>query len=537
MKNKIMGDKEIKQTILVVDDEPVNIALLSNILSPFYKVKAAKNGDKALQIVHGTPQPDLVLLDVVMPGMDGHEVCRQIKEEPSTADLPVIFITANATTEDEQYGLELGAVDYITKPISPAIVLARVQTQLSLKKNMEELHQAYGVIERQKNRMQQELNVGRSIQLAMVPKVFPTGNDYSLHAILEPAREVGGDFYDAFVIDEEHICFCVGDVSGKGVPAALFMAMAKTLIKSRASSDLSTASIVTHVNDELSKNNEGFLFVTLFLCIFNVRTGELLTTNAGHNPPLLKRKDNSITLLSKRDGLVVAAMEGIAYKENRIQLEEGETLLLYTDGITEAENSTNEFFGESRLVDFVRDRQVRSVEDLTSSLVSLVHKFEGEHRQADDITLLAFHYIGQNSPVERGFEIEISNDLPSIDKVTEHFMEFARSNDISMKTARPVCMAFDELLSNIISYGYSDDLHHAIGIKVSLIKDSIVVVITDDGRPFNPFSKEEPDTKGSVKKRELGGLGIYLVKNVTDDAYYKRHVNKNVFTLVKKNES
>ncbi len=530
----MMDSRDDKQTILVVDDAPVNITLLSNILSPYYKVKGATNGEKALQIAQREPQPDLVLLDIVMPGMSGYEVCQQLKQDPATASLPVIFITAKTTTEDEQHGLELGAVDYITKPISPAIVKVRVQTQLALKKNMEDLRSAYAVIETQKDRMQQELNVGRDIQLAMVPKVFPVSDDYSLYAVLEPAREVGGDFYDAFVVDEEHICFCVGDVSGKGVPAALFMAMAKTLIKSRASSDLSTASIVTHVNDELSKNNEGCLFVTLFVCIFNVRTGELLTTNAGHNPPLLKHLDGSITTLSTRDGLVVAAMEGIAYTESRVQLQQGETLLLYTDGVTEAENMNNQFFGEDRLKELFHDHQAGSVETLIDHIVEITHAFEGVNRQADDITALAFHYSGQKSAVKQGFEIEIGNDLPAIEGVTEQFMEFARRNAIPSKTTAPICMAFDELLANIISYGYTDDSHHVIGIKVSLVKDSVVVVITDDGLPFNPFTREDPNTDLSLDERDVGGLGIYLVKNLTDETYYKRHINRNVITLVKK---
>ena len=225
-----MDTRDYRQTILVVDDAPANIALLSNILSPDYKVKAAKSGEKALDIANSDPHPDLILLDIVMPGLSGYEVCERLQKDSATSSIPVIFITAKTTTQDEQHGLELGAVDYITKPISPAIVKARVRTQLALKKNMEDLHTAYSVIEKQKDRMQQELNVGRDIQLAMVPKVFPVSEDYSLYAILEPTREVGGDFYDAFVVDEEHICFCIGDVSDKGVPAALFMAMAKTLI-------------------------------------------------------------------------------------------------------------------------------------------------------------------------------------------------------------------------------------------------------------------------------------------------------------------
>ena len=528
-----MESKEDKQTILVVDDAPVNIELLSNILSPNYKVKGAINGEKALKIAHKESQPDLILLDIVMPGMNGYEVCEQLKQDPATASIPVIFITAKTTTEDEQHGLELGAVDYITKPISPAIVKARVNTQLTLKKNMEDLRKAYTVIEKQKDRMQQELNVGRNIQLAMVPKDFPVSHYYSLFAALEPSREVGGDFYDAFVVDEDHICFCVGDVSGKGVPAALFMAMAKTLIKARASSDPSTASIITHVNDELSKDNEGCLFVTLFVCIFNIRTGELLTTNAGHNPPLLKHADGSITTLSHRDGLVVAAMEGIAYSEQSHQLQTGDTLLLYTDGVTEADNINEEFFGDDRLKRLLADWQDGPVDNLVGHIVATTHAFEGENRQADDITVLALHYSGQQADDAQSFAMTIGNELTDIKLVIEKFMEFSSANGMSGTISNPVCMAFDELLTNIISYGYVDRARHEIGIKVSLLHDAVIIVITDDGLPFNPFTREEPDTELSIEERGIGGLGIHLVKNVMDEAYYKRHIDSNVITLVK----
>ncbi len=390
---------EKQQKILIVDDERLNINVLADLLKPKYKIMAAINGMQALKAAHSVNPPDLILLDIMMPDMDGYEVCRQLKSDDATKDIPIIFVTAMGQVEDETKGLELGAIDYLTKPISPAIVEVRVKTQLALKKNMEELHRtmeqlhrAYAVIETQKNRMQKELNVGRDIQLAMVPKDFPVSSDYSIYATLEPAREVGGDFYDAFIVDEEHICFCIGDVSGKGVPAALFMAMAKTLIKSRASTDSSTASIVNHVNDDLCKDNEGCLFVTLYVCIFNVRTGELLTTNAGHNPPLLKHRDGSISPLAHVDGPMVGAMDGIVYSEKKYQLQNDETVLLFTDGITEADNVNEEFFGDERLEKLFGDWQEGSVEELVEHVAETTHAFEGENRQADDITVLAFHY-------------------------------------------------------------------------------------------------------------------------------------------------
>jgi len=524
---------ENKQKILVVDDERFNINVLVDLLKPDYKMMAAINGEQALKAARSANPPDLILLDIMMPEIDGYEVCRQLKLDGATRDIPVIFVTAMGQEEDETKGLDLGAADYLTKPISPAIVEARVKTQLALKKNMEDLRKAYSIIESQKNRMQTELNVGRDIQLAMVPKEFPVSEDYSIHAILEPAREVGGDFYDVFAIDEDHVCFCVGDVSGKGVPAALFMAMAKTLIKSRASDDSSTASIVTHVNDELSKDNEGCLFVTLFVCILNVRTGELMTTNAGHNPPLLKRADGSITVLKHRDGPVVAAIEGMTYSEQRVQLDMGDTLLLFTDGVTEADNKEGVLFGDDRLEKLLSDWQGGSIDALAAHIVQTTHAYEGEHRQADDITVLTLNYHGKNTADANGFEMGIDNDLSKIDLVNERFMLFAQANELPNKTAAAIRMAFDELLTNIISYAYDDEGQHEIDIRVSLLNDAVVIVISDSGIPFNPFQLKTPDTEASIDDRDIGGLGVHLVREMLDQVNYQRKVDQNVVTLVK----
>jgi sigma-B regulation protein RsbU (phosphoserine phosphatase) len=382
-----MIEEQSRKTILIVDDAPENLDLLSGILKHTYKVKVAKSGEHALKVI-AKSAPDLILLDVMMPEMDGYEVCRQLKSDDSTKDIPIIFVTAMEQESDETKGFELGAADYLTKPISPSVAQVRIKTQLALKASMEELRDAYDIIELQKDRMQQELNVGRDIQLAMVPKDFPNSNNFSVHAALEPAREVGGDFYDVFNIDDDHICLCIGDVSGKGVPAALFMAVAKTLINSRASSGSSTARIVTHANDELSKNNDGCLFVTLFVCILNTRTGELMTTNAGHNPPFLKHIDGSITVLPRCNGPGVAVIEGATYTENTIQLQKDDILLLFTDGVTEADDLDGTLFGEDKLKRILVDWQHGSMEELVKHVVNETHKYEGKNRQADDITVL-----------------------------------------------------------------------------------------------------------------------------------------------------
>ena len=522
------------QKILVVDDERFNINVLVDLLKPDYKMMVAKNGVQALKAARSDSPPDLVLLDIMMPEMSGYEVCEQLKADPATRQIPIIFVTAMSEDADEEKGLELGAVDYLTKPISPAIVQARVKTQLTLKQSMAELQDAYAVIEAQKDRMQTELDVGRDIQLAMVPKEFPERSEFSIHATLQPAREVGGDFYDCFLVDEDRLCFCVGDVSGKGVPAALFMAMAKTLIKSRASSDFSTASIMTHVNDELSTDNEGCLFVTLFVCLLNIRTGELITTNAGHNPPYIRHADGSLTTLRKLDGMVAGAMEELAYSEQHLKLETGDTLLLFTDGVTEADDPSGALYGEDRLETLFREFEGNSVQGLVDTISKQVHDYEGDGRQADDITILALHYAGRpHEKMGHSFTLKIDNRLEEIDRVNDELIEFATAWGIPSKTSATIRMVFDELLTNVISYAYGDEETHIIEIKVELIDDSILMVIMDDGLPFNPFIQDTPDTELDVDEREIGGLGIHLVMEMLDQVSYQRRVDHNVVTLMK----
>ncbi len=259
------------------------------------------------------------------------------------------------------------------------------------------LQEAHEIIKDQRDRMEDELNIGREIQMSMIPLTFPPFPDhdeFSVFAALEPAREVGGDFYDSYFLDEERFCFCIADVSGKGVPAALFMAMAKTLIKSRAADDRSTASILTHVNDELSVDNPNCMFVTIFSGILNIRTGELLYTNAGHNPPYIKRKDGALQCLDERHGPVVGAVEGMVYGEGRDTMAPGDLLLLYTDGVTEAMDVEDRLFSEDRLEQLLGSMDTDDVDKVVDNTVVAVKAFAGEAEQADDITILALAFHG-----------------------------------------------------------------------------------------------------------------------------------------------
>lgn len=247
----------------------------------------------------------------------------------------------------------------------------------------------------QNERIETELNIARNIQMSMVPTVFPAfpnRSEFTVFADLLPAREVGGDFYDFFFINEDNFCICIGDVSGKGVPAALYMAVAKTLIKSRAMDDLSTASILTHVNEALSSDNKENMFVTLFIAIINIGSGEVVYTSAGHNPPYVNRNNGTLQYIKKIHGPVAGAMEGMVYGEDKLVLAPKDIIFLYTDGVTEAINDQDDLFSDKRLANLLGTLSGNNAEETVKGAISAVKNFEGESEQTDDITVLAFQY-------------------------------------------------------------------------------------------------------------------------------------------------
>ena len=388
-----------------------------------------------------------------------------------------------------------------------------------------------------KDRMESELNIGRDIQMSMLPLAFPAfpeRHDFDIHAALYPAQEVGGDFYDLFLIDDDHLCFCVGDVSGKGVPAALFMAVTKTLIKSRAAADLSPANIVSHVNCEQSQGNDSCMFVTLFLAIVHLPSGDMVYSNAGHNPPYLCRASGELERLDNRHGPVIGAMEDLTYTESSLRLLPGDLVYLYTDGITEAMNSDRDLYGEQRLVSQLDDREYESAAAVVAVSVDDVWDFQGDAPQADDITVLATRYNGAE-PVEQARELhlQLRNRLEEIKRANGAFSEFSLVTDLPAPVRQQVCLCLDELLANIISYGYPDGEEHLIDLHVLLGDDALDITLSDDGIPFDPFRQEEPDTKLSVEDRPIGGLGLHLVKNLMDSYHYERRGEHNFVQLSK----
>ena len=330
-------------------------------------------------------------LDVIIPERfreTHHERQRRVAEGEETRVIGSTVELSAMHRDGHEFPIELSLAMWESEG---DLFFSGIIRDITVRKEAEE------VLRLAKERMEDELNVAADIQMSMLPlefPAFPDRQEFSVHAMLEPAREVGGDFYDFFLIDADHLCFCIADVSDKGVPAALFMAVTKTLIKSHASPDSSPASILTAANEELCEDNESSMFVTIFLCILDLRTGSLVYTNAGHNPPYIKTSRGDVVILDERHGPVAGAVAGVAYGEDDRQLDPGDYVVLFTDGVTEAMNPNHELYSEEALESLLEETTLESSEQATALIFESVRDHAGSAEQSDDITVLTLEFVG-----------------------------------------------------------------------------------------------------------------------------------------------
>jgi len=525
-----------QRKILIVGDQQPDLDLLVDVLEHDYVIVTAMSAKEALLAAGATNPPGLILLQMLKAESEGFDLCRRLKDNPTTLDIPLILIVGGGDSDYTVRGLEMGAVDCIAQPISPPLLKARVKTHLALKAKSDELRKVYKKIEDYKSKTITELTVGRKIQKSMIPSDFSAISDrdeFNVYATLLPGSEFDGNFYDFFFIGDDRFCFCIGDVTGKGLQAALFLSVTKTIIKSRAGDDFSTASILTHVNEELTALKQAAMFVTLFLGILNIKTGRLLYTNAGHKPPYLKRGTGAIERIDRIHGPEIGIASGVVYREDNTSLSKKDMLLLYTDGVTRAKKNEKRRFSDKQLEKLIISRDYESVQDIVRAAVSEEKNFRGKANQISDMTLLAIEFL--SNPQESGgpkLELTIPNQLTESAGVKAHFDTFSEHYGIPDKTRLKMHVVIDELLTNIISYAYLDDEKHDIEIKVELSADRLKVSMVDDGIPFNPLGIETPDTNLSLEERKIGGLGIHLVRKMLDRVSYRRRIDKNVITAV-----
>ena len=383
-------------------------------------------------------------------------------------------------------------------------------------------------------RIDKELEVAKDIQISALPGVFPAfpkRKDFDIFASMNPAKSVGGDFYDFYMTGNDTLNFLVADVSGKGIPAAMFMMRAKTELKRLTEDGLPIGEVFTHGNAALCEGNDAGMFVTAWQGNIDLNTGLVRFANAGHNPPLVRHKDGKFEYLKSRAGFVLAGMEGVRYKQQELQLEQGDIVYLYTDGVTEATNLSNELYGEDRLLEAINSREFEDMQEMCRFIKSEVDTFVGEAAQFDDITMLAFKYIGAPPVPTVHFDEASLENIPAVTEFVEGQLE---KIGCPMKTVIQFNIAVDEIYSNIVKYGYPKT-PGPVTVSVIEKEDPHIVCLrfADEGIPYNPLTNQDPDVTLSADERNIGGLGIYMVKNTMDDVRYKYENGQNILTIFK----
>ncbi len=393
----------------------------------------------------------------------------------------------------------------------------------------------------EKERIGTELELATRIQADMLPNIFPAfpdRPDFDVYATMDPAKEVGGDFYDFFLIDDTHLGLVVGDVSGKGVPAALFMMVSKILVQNYAMTGLSPKEVLKAVNDQICSNNREEMFVTVWFGVLDTVTGKLTAANAGHEYPVIMHSGGKFEILKDKHGLVIGAMEGIPYKEYEIQLESGSKIFLYTDGVPEANNAQNEMFGMERMLSALNAEPLASPERILKNVRASVDAFVKDAEQFDDLTMLCAEFVGpenddsQNVTVTRELTLQAVIENSSV--ATDFIDEQLEACDCPMKAQMQLRLAVDELFTNIASYAYGSEVGDAT-IRFSFNESSRVVTICfmDKGVPFDPLESTDPDVTLSAEERPIGGLGIFLVKKTMDAMDYRYENGMNILTIQK----
>jgi sigma-B regulation protein RsbU (phosphoserine phosphatase) len=379
------------QTILAVDDTPTNISLLAGLLGEQYKVRAATNGAKALELAAANP-PDLILLDIMMPGLSGYDVLERLRADVRLRHIPVIMISAVDEIESVIRCIELGAEDYLPKPFNPTLLRTRVGASLEKKRLRDD-------IVRHLDQIENELKAAREIQLSMVPLDFrvPTpAQPVEIFATLEPAREIGGDLYDFFWGEDGRLYFVVADVSGKGAPAALFMARIKTmmrlvatLFRAPAGTPVEPGQILERINEDVCGDNRQDMFVTVFFGILDPVTRRLSYCSAGHNSPYVLSAAHGATPLGGPNGIPLGIDGSYPYETGTRQLHDGDCLFVYTDGVTEAMDAEQSFFTDKRLAGVLTPLVGAPARAVVSEVIASVRDFAGGEPQADDIAAMA----------------------------------------------------------------------------------------------------------------------------------------------------
>jgi phosphoserine phosphatase RsbU/P len=378
--------------ILIVDDVKANIDILVEALRGEYKLSVALDGAAALRSVEKSP-PDLVLLDIVMPGLDGYDVCKQLRANETTRELPVVFLSSLEDVQNKTRGFEVGGNDYLTKPFEVLEIKARVRSLLKAKAYADAVREA----------MARDLRIAREIQMGILPAdvvAATKGTGLDVHAVVEPAREVGGDLFEVLRVSDNRVVVALGDVSGKGIPAALFMAVAVTLLRTLARHVAEPDEILRRLNDELFEQNPRGMFVTLQCLVFDLDQRRVSCAGAGHHQLVVISPERPPRLAFPSTGRPAGLLPVNPIQQESLTIEPGDTFVLFSDGVSEATNLEEDFYGEERLLATLGTTSGATPAETVARVLADVRAFTAGARQSDDITVVVARYAPQSAEAQ-----------------------------------------------------------------------------------------------------------------------------------------
>jgi serine phosphatase RsbU (regulator of sigma subunit)/anti-sigma regulatory factor (Ser/Thr protein kinase) len=396
-----------------------------------------------------------------------------------------------------------------------------------------------------KERIESELRIARDIQMGMVPQVFPPfpeRTDIDLFASMKPAKAVGGDLYDFILLDEK-LYFCLGDVSGKGVPASLFMAQATRLFRALAKQQMMPVEIATRMNNELTENNENGMFVTMFLAKADLTNGHVDFCNAGHNPPVIKDGERHAHFLEMNPNAPLGLWPEQDYEGESIDDISGKLFFVYSDGLNEAMNPEEEEFGDDHLLEIIKNLTFENAEATITLIKEEVTKHVRDAEQSDDLTMLCLKIEGnllstthQNEelkPNNMRKEICIKNQISELVRVNQFVEEIGEELELDMELQMNLNLVMEEMVTNVIFYAYPEGKIADIELIAESDGKELTFVLSDQGKAFDPTAKEDTDLDVNPAERDLGGMGIYIVKNIMNKVSYQRLEGKNLLTMKK----
>ena len=492
--------------------EPITAGVLASQFSNFYR--GLREGDRfTLQVVHEAEKLQVRFL---------------LEHKKQACDSPLVLSRR----------MQLGCTSsvksghWVTQVIMPLrgtdrADAERCQAILNRRSSEELSHEMFSTSE-VLNRVREELGIAADIQRSFLigeHELNGLSDRLDLGALMVPSKEIGGDLYDCIALGAERYLICVGDVSGKGVPAALTMSTCLTLVRSYCEVIDSPAAIMRRVNQRLSRNNPGCAFTTLFLAVLDAHSGDLRYCNAGHNPTLLLRSSGVVERLSQVHGPALGVADEVGYGETRLTLAPEETLVIYSDGASEMFNVDHRRYGMDGMEAFFSKVTVQSSSRLIRQFMRSLRDFAGPEPQHDDITLLAVRLLPVALDQQAGPELVIAmpNRLDGLDLVKRGLEGFAERHQLSRSLLRKLQVVCDELLSNVVRHGCSDLPEEAlIELRIASRDEQLHIQLQDPGRPFNPLDVPDPDLTQSIEDRPVGGLGLHLVRKMVSRCSYQR---------------